>query len=58
LGLVVVGGMFFSTFLTLIIVPVVYTIVARFIKVKTKSEQTSKTNDVNLDLEATQLAAK
>ena len=29
LGLVVVGGMFFSTFLTLVIVPVVYTMLAR-----------------------------
>jgi len=26
----VVGGMFFSTFLTLVIVPVVYTLLARF----------------------------
>jgi multidrug efflux pump subunit AcrB len=30
LGLAVVGGMLFSTFLTLIIVPVVYTLLARF----------------------------
>jgi multidrug efflux pump len=30
LGLVVVGGMLFSTFLTLIIIPVVYTLLARF----------------------------
>jgi multidrug efflux pump len=30
LGLVVVGGMLFSTFLTLVIVPVVYTLLARF----------------------------
>ena len=30
LGLAVVGGMFFSTFLTLLIVPVVYTLLARF----------------------------
>ena len=30
LGLAVVGGLFFSTFLTLIIVPVVYTLLARF----------------------------
>jgi multidrug efflux pump len=35
LGLVVVGGMFFSTFLTLVIVPVVYTMLARTIKIKT-----------------------
>jgi len=30
LGLAVVGGLFFSTFLTLVIVPVVYTLLARF----------------------------
>ena|SRR5436309_379209 len=30
LGLAVVGGLFFSTFLTLILVPVVYTFLARF----------------------------
>jgi len=34
LGLVVVGGMLFSTFLTLVIVPVVYTLLARFTKSK------------------------
>ena len=39
LGLAVVGGMFFSTFLTLIIVPVVYTLLARF---TSKEEQTTK----------------
>ncbi|MDH4068954.1 MAG: efflux RND transporter permease subunit [Ignavibacteria bacterium] len=32
LGLAVVGGMLFSTFLTLILVPVVYTLLARFTK--------------------------
>jgi len=30
LGLAVVGGMFFSTFLTLVLVPVIYTLLARF----------------------------
>jgi len=30
LGLAVVGGLFFSTFLTLVLVPVVYTLLARF----------------------------
>jgi multidrug efflux pump subunit AcrB len=30
LGAVVVGGMLFSTFLTLMVVPVVYTLLARF----------------------------
>jgi len=39
LGLVVVGGMLFSTFLTLVIVPVVYTLLSRFIKSKEKSKQ-------------------
>lgn len=43
LGLVVVGGMLFSTFLTLIIVPVVYTILARFTgKLKERSESHKK----------------
>ncbi len=32
LGLAVVGGMLFSTFLTLILVPVVYAILARYTK--------------------------
>jgi multidrug efflux pump len=39
LGLVVVGGMLFSTFLTLVIVPVVYTLLARFTKVRGKVGQ-------------------
>jgi multidrug efflux pump len=34
LGLVVVGGVFFSTFLTLIVVPVVYILLSRFTRVK------------------------
>jgi multidrug efflux pump len=33
LGLAVVGGLFFSTFLTLVLVPVVYTLLARFTSV-------------------------
>jgi Cu/Ag efflux pump CusA len=32
LGLAVVGGMLFSTFLTLVLVPVLYTVLARFTK--------------------------
>jgi len=32
LGMAVAGGLFFSTFLTLILVPVLYTILARFVK--------------------------
>ncbi|TLY33595.1 MAG: efflux RND transporter permease subunit [Ignavibacteria bacterium] len=34
LGLAVVGGLFFSTFLTLVLVPVVYTLLARFGRVE------------------------
>jgi multidrug efflux pump len=39
LGLAVVGGVFFSTFLTLLLVPVVYTILARFSKVVKTSHE-------------------
>ena len=39
LGLAVVGGIFFSTFLTLVLVPVVYTLLARFTKVAKLSEE-------------------
>jgi multidrug efflux pump len=42
LGLVVVGGMLFSTFLTVIIVPVVYTLLARFTKVKVNHTEEEK----------------
>jgi multidrug efflux pump len=38
LGIAVVGGMVFSTFLTLVLVPVVYTLVARFAKVETSGD--------------------
>jgi multidrug efflux pump len=38
LGIVVVGGVFFSTFLTLMLVPVVYSLLARF----TKAERVGK----------------
>ncbi|MGH8003399.1 MAG: efflux RND transporter permease subunit, partial [Limisphaerales bacterium] len=38
LGISVVGGMLFSTFLTLVLVPVVYTLMARF----TKQEETAE----------------
>jgi multidrug efflux pump len=38
LGLAVVGGMFFSTFLTLVLVPVVYALLARFTKVEARAE--------------------
>ena len=32
LGLAVVGGLFFSTFLTLVLVPVLYTLLSRYVK--------------------------
>jgi multidrug efflux pump len=38
LGIAVVGGMVFSTFLTLVLVPVVYALVARFAVVEVKAE--------------------
>ncbi len=40
LGLAVVGGMLFSTFLTLVLVPVLYTVLARFAK-ETKGTEVS-----------------
>ncbi len=40
LGLAVTGGMFFSTFLTLLIVPVVYTLLARFTGTKKADAET------------------
>ena len=39
LGIAVVGGLLFSTFLTLIVVPVVYTLLGRFTGVKVKAEK-------------------
>ena len=38
LGVAVVGGMVFSTFLTLILVPVVYTFMARYTKARLNPE--------------------
>ena len=49
LGLVVVGGMLFSTFLTVIIVPVVYTLLARFTKVKVKVDHTEEEKKPELE---------
>ena len=40
LGMAVVGGMFFSTFLTLVVVPVVYTLLARFTAVHKEVKKT------------------
>jgi multidrug efflux pump subunit AcrB len=48
LGLVVVGGMLFSTFLTLVIVPVVYTLLARFTKAREKVEQQEEKDNLEL----------
>lgn len=45
LGIAVVGGMFFSTFLTLVLVPVVYTLLARFTKVVVHSEDADRAAD-------------
>jgi multidrug efflux pump len=39
LGIAVVGGMVFSTFLTLVLVPVVYALVARFARVEVRAEE-------------------
>ena len=50
LGLAVAGGLFFSTFLTLVLVPVVYTILARF----TKVHITANGNDDSEDSEMAQ----
>jgi multidrug efflux pump len=49
LGLAVVGGVFFSTFLTLVLVPVVYSFMARFVKVKQTVKQTERENDPELN---------
>ena len=47
LGLAVVGGLLFSTFLTLVIVPVVYTILSRYAKVKgSEGEESHSTQPV------------
>jgi hypothetical protein len=43
--MVVVGGMLFSTFLTLVIVPVVYTMLAGGNKKKTLSAMESENNE-------------
>jgi HAE1 family hydrophobic/amphiphilic exporter-1 len=39
LGLAVVGGLFFSTFLTLVLVPVMYALLSRFVKEKKAGEE-------------------
>ena len=47
LGLAVVGGMFFSTFLTLVLVPVLYTILSRFVKQGTTEEREIEAGNVH-----------
>ncbi len=42
LGLAVVGGLFFSTFLTLVLVPVLYTVLSRFVKEGTAAEEEAR----------------
>ncbi|MBX7152952.1 efflux RND transporter permease subunit [bacterium] len=48
LGLAVVGGMFFSTFLTLVIIPVVYTLLAKFTS-KSKHEKPEELHGVPVE---------
>jgi len=48
LGIAVVGGVLFSTFLTLVLVPVVYRVLARFTEARREAE-------IEADLEAAQL---
>ncbi|MBI1938678.1 MAG: efflux RND transporter permease subunit [Ignavibacteriales bacterium] len=57
LGLVVVGGMLFSTFLTLVMVPIVYTLLARFIR-KRESEEIAEENNEKGDIELEALPSK
>lgn len=58
LGLVVVGGLLFSTFLTLIIVPVVYLLLSRFTRTKKVQETELAEKDLTLEERPLQLAHK
>jgi multidrug efflux pump len=49
LGIAVVGGMLFSTFLTLVLVPVVYTYLARFTKAVARPEEAVEPTPEALD---------
>ncbi len=49
LGLAVVGGLFFSTMLTLVIVPVVYTVLARFTKASKNASETRSEESTELE---------
>jgi multidrug efflux pump len=53
LGIVVVGGVLFSTFLTLMLVPVVYSLLARF----TKAERVEEVPEDETEVSATQVVA-
>jgi len=58
LGLVVVGGLLFSTFLTLVIVPVVYTILARFTKINEKEKVVEEKTHPDLELNTANVFGK
>ncbi len=47
LGLAVVGGMLFSTFLTLVLVPVLYSLLARFTRAERREEKSVAESEVN-----------
>ena len=49
LGIAVVGGLIFSTFLTLLLVPAVYTILARFSKLDPEARQDSEAGEAVRD---------
>ncbi len=46
LGIAVVGGMVFSTFLTLVLVPVVYTLLSRFTRAEVHETEPSRATAV------------
>lgn len=58
LGLAVVGGMFFSTFLTLVLVPVLYTVLARFTRATAPGHEHEEEKEIALksEPEATMVA--
>jgi multidrug efflux pump subunit AcrB len=57
LGIVVVGGMLLSTFLTLVLVPVVYTLMSRFTKVEVQTEALMPTDGKQATAEAPEVYA-
>ncbi len=58
LGLVVVGGVFFSTFLTLIVVPVVYILLSRFTSVRKAETAILAEKDLTLEERPLEFAHK